>query len=461
MARDFKLFREEIRGKKVAVVGLGVSNIPLVRFLLRLGAKVTALDRRAFEELDAQVQEFKGQAEFILGAHYLSNMRGFDMVFRTPGMRPDVEGLLQAKAAGALITSEMQEFVRHCPAKVIGITGSDGKSTTTTMVHGLLEAQGHKARIGGNIGFPLFDQIEQIRPDEYIVLELSNFQLMDMTVSPEVAVVTNLSPNHLDIHKDMAEYRESKVNIFRFQDESGLLIINDDNHYTRDFKTMAKGAVKSFSSRHMADAHYAEGMIFLRGEPVVALSDMKLKGVHNAENLCAALLATEGLVDVSTVREFALNFTGVRHRAQFVAKKHEVRYYNDSIASSPTRTLATIRSFGEDKGRINILLGGYDKNLDYSELAQETAAYYRNIILLGEAREKIRQAFIRTGHPVSERMLDAANFEEAVELASKVALPGDVVILSPACASFDMFKNFEKRGDRFEELVQTMDEGSL
>lgn len=457
MARSFDLFRQEIRDKKVAVVGLGVSNIPLVRFLLRLGARITAFDKREFIELDAQVQEFEGKVDFVLGRHYLENLKGFDVVFRTPGMRPDVEALLEAKAEGAVITSEMKEFMRHCPARIIGVTGSDGKSTTTTMIYELLRAQGRKARIGGNIGFPLFDEIETIEPDEIIVLELSNFQLMDMDLSPQIAVVTNLSPNHLDIHKDMAEYRESKINIFRYQDSTGTLIVNEDNHYTREFKSMAHGAVKSFSSRELADAHYQDGVIFLRGTPVVRLSEMKLKGIHNAENLCAALLATEGLVEIETARQFAMTFTGVKHRAQFVAKKREVRYYNDSIASSPTRTLATIRSFQEDKGRINILLGGVDKNLDYSELAREGAPYFRNVILLGAAKEKIRQAFIQSGEPIAERLLDAETFEEALELASKVALPGDVVILSPACASFDMFRNFEKRGERFEELVQAME----
>ncbi len=458
MARDFNLFKAEIRHQKVAVVGLGVSNIPLVRFLLKLGADVTAFDRRDLLELDEQVLEFRDRVRFVLGEHYLDNLVDFDLIFRTPGMRPDVPALELARANGAVITSEMREFLRHCPGHLIGVTGSDGKSTTTTMIHGLLKAQGLPARIGGNIGFPLFDEIEEISADEYIVLELSNFQLMDMDVSPQIAVVTNLSPNHLDIHKDMAEYRDAKINIFRFQDESGTLIINEDNHYTREFRDLARGSVKGFSSKFAADAHYAEDIIYLRDQPVVRLSEMKLKGVHNAENFCAALLATEGLVDPATAKAFARDFSGVRHRAQLVATIREVRWYNDSIASSPTRTLATIRSLGADKGRINILLGGYDKNLDFDELALEGGPYFRNIILLGAARDKIRHAFIRSGEAVAERMLDADTFEEAVELAAKVAHPGDIVILSPGCASFDMFQNFEKRGDRFEELVLAMDE---
>lgn len=457
MKRDFNLFKEEIKGKKTAVVGIGVSNIPLIRFLIKLGADVTAFDRRDFEELDPAILEFRNDIEFSLGDTYLYNLTDFDVIFRTPGMRPDTPELLKAKAEGAVITSEMREFIRHCPATTIGITGSDGKSTTTTIAHGLLEAQGVKARIGGNIGFPLFDQIEEIGPEEIIVLELSSFQLMDMDVSPDIAVVTNLSPNHLDVHRDLAEYREAKQNIYKFQDASGILIVNDDNEITRSFKAGAPGRVKTFSSRGKADAWYEADVIYLGETPVVKLSEMQIKGVHNAENFCAALLATQGLVDLATAREFALKFTGVKHRAQFVAEKRMVRYYNDSIASSPTRALATVKSFHDDKGRINIILGGKDKNLDFTQLAEEGGPYFRNAILVGAAREKIYQTFIRTGGEISENLHEAASFEEAVEIAARVALPGDVVLLSPACTSFDMFKNFEERGDRFKELVEAME----
>lgn len=456
MRRDFSLFREEIRDKKVAVVGVGVSNIPLIRFLLKLGARVTAFDKRAFQDLGPEVEEFKGRAEFSLGEDYLAGLTGFDVIFRTPGMRPDVPELEQARLEGAYVTSEMKEFLRHCPGTTIGITGSDGKSTTTTLIHGILKAQGHKARIGGNIGFPLFDEIEEIGEDEYIVVELSSFQLMDMDLSPDIALVTNLSPNHLDVHTDLAEYREAKKNIFRYQDENGLLILNGDNAVTRSFIKEAQGRVKTFSSREKADAWYADDVIYLKETPVVRLSELKIRGVHNAENLCGALLATEGLADLETIRSYVLNFPGVRHRAQFIAEKRGVSWYNDSIASSPTRTLATIHSFDEMKGRINIILGGRDKNLDYTELARE-GAWFRSIILLGESREKIQKAFIQSGGEAADRIQLADSFEEAVELAARMSLPGDMVILSPACASFDMFANFEKRGERFVELVEALE----
>lgn len=456
MKRDFNLFKNEIRDKKVAVVGVGVSNIPLIRFLLKLGARVTAFDRRAFKDLGPEVEEFKAKADFSLGEDYLEDLTGFDVIFRTPGMRPDIPAFEKARAEGAYITSEMKEFLRHCPATTIGVTGSDGKSTTTTLIHGILAAKGHKARIGGNIGFPLFDEIEEITRDEYVVVELSSFQLMDMDLSPDIALVTNLSPNHLDVHTNLDEYREAKKNIFRYQDPNGLLILNRDNLITRSFSSEAKGRVKTFSSKEKADAWYADDVIYLNETPILRLSEMKIRGVHNAENLCAALLATEGLADPETIRTFVRDFPGVKHRAQFICEKRGVRWYNDSIASSPTRTLATIHSFAENKGRINILLGGHDKNLDYTDLARE-GAWFCNIIILGEAREKIQKAFIQSGGEAAERIRIADSFEEAVELASRTSLPGDMVILSPACASFDMFRNFEKRGERFVELVEAME----
>lgn len=456
MKRDFSLFQEEIRDKKVAVVGVGVSNIPLIRFLLKLKANVTAFDRREFQDLGPEVEEFEGKAEFSLGEDYLQGLTGFDIIFRTPGMRPDIPAFEKARAEGAYITSEMKEFLRHCPGTTVGVTGSDGKSTTTTLIHGILTAQGLKARIGGNIGFPLFDEIQEIGDDEYIVVELSSFQLMDMDLSPDIALVTNLSPNHLDVHTDLDEYREAKKNIFRYQDESGLLILNQDNAITRSFIPEARGRVKTFSSKVKADAWYADDVIYLKETPVVRLSEMKIRGIHNAENLCAALLATEGLADPETIRSYVLEFPGVKHRAQFIAEKRGVRWYNDSIASSPTRTLATIHSFVENKGRINIILGGRDKNLDYTELAEE-GAWFRNIILLGESRDKIQKAFIQSGGEAAERIQIADSFEEAVELAARTSLPGDMVILSPACASFDMFVNFEKRGERFVELVAALE----
>lgn len=452
MKRDFSRFAQEIKDKRVAVVGIGVSNLPLIEFLLKLGAQVSAFDKRSFEALDPRVDAFKDQVTFHLGDDYLDSLTGFEVIFRTPGMHPDNPALVKAAQAGAQITSEMREFIRHCPAKVIGVTGSDGKSTTTTMIHGLLEAAGHKSWIGGNIGMPLFDRIEEMTVEDFVVVELSSFQLMDMDVSPQVAVITNLSPNHLDVHKGMAEYRDAKKNIFLHQGPEDVLIVNEDNAYTKAFAEEAKGQVLKFSSLRMADAFYKEDEIYLDKALVVKLSEMKVKGVHNAENFSAALLATKGLVGLDQAAEFAKTFTGVPHRAQFIRSYNEVRYYNDSIASSPTRTLATLRSFAPDYGKITILLGGYDKNLDYGELAEEAGPILRNIILMGAAADKIEKAFM-AAKADPHKLHRVNSLLEGVNLAEELTLPGDVVLLSPACASFDMFKNFEDRGNQFTELV--------
>ncbi|PKK39538.1 UDP-N-acetylmuramoylalanine--D-glutamate ligase [Clostridiaceae bacterium JG1575] len=458
--RDFARFRAEIRDQKVAVLGIGVSNLPLLRFLLQMGAKVSAFDRREEAELPEVVEEFKDSVALSLGPMYLRSLAqgSFDVIFRTPGLRPDVPELLAAQAKGARITSEMEEFMRHCPARIIGITGSDGKSTTTTMIHGLLEAQGVNAWIGGNIGHPLFSEIESIAKEDVVVVELSSFQLMDMDVSADVAVVTNLSENHLDVHKDMQEYTEAKKNIFRFQDAGARVILNKDNAITRSFAKEAVGEVSFFSSKGKAEAYYADDVIYLGDVPVCRLSEMKVRGVHNAENFCAALLATKDYVSIPTAHEYARTFMGVRHRAQLVGQKRGVRYYNDSIASSPTRTLATVRSFQQDRGRIIILLGGRDKKLDFQPLAEEAGSWFRHVILMGEAKEKIRRALLAYGGDAGEGLLEAEDMEEAVALAYKIARPGDVVLLSPGCTSFDRYRNFEERGDLFARLVGELPE---
>src|SRR5690554_4060791 len=381
MGRDFNEFKEEVRGKRIGVVGLGVSNIPLMEFLLSLGARVAGYDKRELHALSGEVHGFKDRAELFLGEDYLEHLTGLDMIFKTPGMRMDHPSLLKAKEEGTLITSEMEEFLRYCQGKTIGITGSDGKTTTTTVVGEILRKAGYQVYVGGNIGTPLFTLVEKIRPQDMVVLELSSFQLMTMTTSPEIAVVTNLSPNHLDVHKDMEEYIEAKKNIFRYQNSSDLLILNMDNEITRSFAELAKGKVEFFSSKNEnEDAYYKDGSLYLRDERVVDLKEMKVKGVHNAENFLAAFLTVEDFVVKPVMRETAISFPGVKHRCQFVREHKGVKYYNDSIASNPTRTLASIRSFDR---KVNIILGGYDKQLDFTPLAEEGYKYMKNAVLVG------------------------------------------------------------------------------
>jgi len=454
MKRNFEEFKETIRGKKVGVVGLGVSNVPLMRFLVDLGAQVYGFDQREKEALSKELDAVKDHVKLHLGEDYLAHLKGMDVIFKTPGMRADLKELVEAEQAGARITSEMQEFLTYCQGKTIGVTGSDGKTTTTSVIGALLQEAGCHVYVGGNIGTPLFTKVEEIKEEDFAVLELSSFQLMTMTVSPDIAVVTNLTPNHLDVHKNMVEYMEAKKNILRFQGPSSLLVVNEDNEITRGFGSLGKGKVEYFSSqKEMEDAHFQGGSLYLRYERLVDLKEMKVKGVHNAENFLAAFLAVEEFVPKKIMRDVALKFSGVKHRCQFIREVDGVAYYNDSIASSPTRTLASISAMEK---KVKVILGGYDKHLDFMPLTLKAKDYIQEAVVVGATKEKLLRAFEEaekiTGVKVSVHAVDT--FEEAVDKLREISHPGDVAILSPACASFDFFKNFEARGDRFVELVK-------
>ncbi|MCM8711421.1 UDP-N-acetylmuramoyl-L-alanine--D-glutamate ligase [Clostridium sp. SYSU_GA19001] len=458
MKRDFKEFKDFIKNKNTAVVGIGVSNIPLIRFLLELGAKVSAFDRKNEDELGDIAKEFKEKGvKLVLGENYLNNLSGYDVIFKTPSMRIDSPFLVKAKEEGAYITSEMEEFVRYCPAKVYGVTGSDGKTTTTTLIYNLLKEEGYKTWVGGNIGTPLFAQIEEIKKDDKVVLELSSFQLMTMTVSPEVSVITNLSPNHLDMHKDMDEYVDAKKNIFKFQSLEDILILNRDNEITNLMVKEAKGSVLQFSIKEPIDkgAYYKDGILYLFGKEVCKAEDIVIKGMHNVENYLATFCAVNQDVSIEVMKKVATTFKGVEHRIEFVREFHGVKYYNSSIASSPSRTLADIKVF--DKPVI-LIAGGYDKHIPFEPLAEEGYPYIKKLILLGNTREKIKIAFQKV---IEEKELNlpiimADSFEDAVNKAKEEAEDKDVVLLAPACASFDMFANFEVRGNRFKEIVNNL-----
>jgi UDP-N-acetylmuramoylalanine--D-glutamate ligase len=458
MKRCFVEFKQFIASKKVAVVGIGVSNIPLIHFLHGLGAKVTAFDKKTEEQLGETAADFRKKGiELSLGENYLQNLKGFEVIFKTPSMRIDSEALMEAKREGAYITSEMEEFVRYCPAKVYGITGSDGKTTTTTIVYNLLKEEGYNTWVGGNIGTPLFSKIEEIAPDDKVVLELSSFQLMTMDTSPEVAVVTNLTPNHLDMHKGMEEYVLSKKNILKYQSRNDLLILNMDNEITNSFVAEAHGKTVLFSSRKVVSngAYYGEGKLYLFGKEVCRKEDIVIKGTHNIENYLAAFLAVSGEVSLETMKRVASSFRGVSHRNELIRELDGVKYYNDSIGSSPTRTLATISVFEEP---VILIAGGYDKNIPFEPLAEEGYSKIKALILLGVTKTKIKEVFDKV---IDEKKLQlpiymVQTLEDAVYKAKGISKEGDSVVLSPACASFDMFPNFEVRGNRFKDLVNSL-----
>ncbi len=458
MKKNFNEFKTFIKGKKVAVVGIGVSNIPLINFLYKLGANVTAFDMKNESELGEVAQDFKKKGiELILGEGYLNKLTGFEVVFKTPSMRIDSEALVKAKSEGAYITSEMEEFVRYCKGKIYAVTGSDGKTTTTTIISKLLMEEGYKTWVGGNIGTPLFAQIEEINEKDMVVLELSSFQLMTMNLPIDVAVCTNLAPNHLDMHKDMQEYIDAKKNIYLYQEKDDVLVLNIENDITNSFKKEAKGEVREFSSKKKVEngAYYEDGILYLDGKEVCKKDDMVIKGMHNVENYLAAFAATKDDVSIKSMKKVVETFAGVEHRCELVRELDGVKYYNDSIASSPTRTLAGLRAF--DK-KVIIIVGGYDKHIPFEPLAYEGYPYIKELIVMGATKDKIKAAFdkLEKEKGIKVNMHFVNNMEEAVKKAKELAKEGDVVTLSPACASFDMFKNFAVRGNVFKKIVKEL-----
>lgn len=462
MSRDFEKFKENINGKRVAVLGIGVSNQPLIKYIVKLGAKVTACDRKNKEEIGKICSEFESLGvELRLGPNYLDDLTGFDMVFRSPSIRPDHPGLIFARENGAYVTSEIEEFIKYCPGMVIGVTGSDGKTTTTTLIYSILKEEGYNAWLGGNIGIPLFDRLDTITSSDKVVLELSSFQLMDMDVSPQISVITNLSPNHLDIHKSMDEYIDSKKNIFRHQNGEGILILNRDNMITNAMAAEAVGSVKYFSrlSSVKSGAYLkGENLVLIEDgveQNVCSMDDVKLLGMHNIENLLAAFAALGGLCSVQSMRKVASTFKGVAHRLEFVRELDGVKYYNDSIASSPTRAVAGLNSFNQ---KVILIAGGYDKKIPFDELARTGVEKVKTLILVGATADKIEDAFKaemdRTG--IQLPIIRAESLKEAVDIARSKGTKGDIVTLSPACASFDMYRNFEERGNKFKQIVNSL-----
>ncbi len=450
MQSAFEQYFTSIKDKKIAVLGLGVSNRPLVRLLLEFGCDVTGCDRTQRDALDAEVLELEAAGcRLSLGEGYLEDVEA-ELLFRTPGMHPGNPAIQALRDRGAQVTSEMEVFFEVCPCTVMAVTGSDGKTTTTTLISEMLKAEGKTVWLGGNIGTPLLPLVRQMKKTDVAVVELSSFQLMDMRRSPHVAVITNLAPNHLDVHKDMEEYVEAKTNIFQFQTGQDILVLNADNALTS--KLSGKGATRFFSRQGKADVYLENGVI-CRGEtPVLKAADILLPGIHNVENYMAAIAAVQGMVSDDTIARVAANFGGVEHRIELVRIKDGVRYYNDSIASSPTRTIAGLRSFPE---KVLLIAGGYDKHIPYDVLGPEICAHVKKLYLNGATAGQIREAVEKCSGQKPE-IIDCGDFTSAVLAASRDAKEGDVVLMSPASAAFDQFKNFMVRGAYFKKLVKEL-----
>ena len=452
-----------LKNRKVAIIGLGVSNIPLLDYMHNVGAKVTVFDNRIIEDIpkDTMKKITDYAMEFSLGPNNLSKLEGFDIIFRSPSCLPTVPELQKEVERGAILTSEIEMLMKLCPGKVIGVTGSDGKTTTTTLIYEILKANGYNCYLGGNIGTPLFTKLSEMTPDDIIVLELSSFQLMGMEISPSISVITNISPNHLNVHSSYEEYIDAKKNIFKYQDKDGIVVLNYDNAITKAAAKEANGKVVFFSSKtKLEDGIILDGDIIKECKDklrrhILSTNTVALRGTHNYENICAAIAATSSLVEVEDAVKAVQEFKGVQHRLEFIREIDGVKWYNDSIGTSPTRTIAGLHSFDE---RIVLIAGGYDKHLDYTPIAKPILEKVDSLILIGDTAPKIFDAVKneaeKQGKDIKIYMCD--EFKNTVLVAKKVAKPGQIVLFSPASASFDLFRNFEERGNKFKELVNNI-----
>lgn len=461
--KELEELNNYLNGRKVAIIGLGVSNQPLIDYMHKYKAKVTVFDNRIIEDIPKEtIKKITDYAmDFSFGPNNLAKLKGFDIIFRSPSCLPTVPELVEEAKRGAIVTTEIELLMKLCPGKVIGITGSDGKTTTTTLIYEILKQNGYNCYLGGNIGTPLFTKLSEMTPDDIVVLELSSFQLMGMEISPEISVITNITPNHLNVHSSYEEYIDAKKSIYKYQDEKGILVLNYDNPVTKNLDKEANGKVVFFSSKHKLD----DGIILddniikecndkLRRH-ILNTNSVNLRGTHNYENICAALAATKTLVDIEDAINVVKNFSGVQHRLEFVREIDGVKWYNDSIGTSPTRTIAGLNSFSE---KIVLIAGGYDKHLDYTPIAKPILENVSKLILIGDTAPKI---FDAVKEEAEKQNIDLPiymcdKFEDIISTAKKIAKPGEIVLFSPASASFDMFKNFEERGNKFKELVNNL-----
>lgn len=457
MNEKLEQFKKDIKNKDVRVIGIGISNIPLIKYLVKLGANVTACDKRSAEQLGDVYDELDSiGVKMILGENYLEDITQ-PIVFKTPGMRYDVPQLLKVKENGSNVISEMELFFDLCPAHITAVTGSDGKTTTTTLIYKMLTEQGYKTWLGGNIGNPLLTDVENMTENDKVVLELSSFQLHTMKKSPNIAVMTNITPNHLDMHKDYQEYIDAKKNIMLYQNSSCRLVVNKDNDITCEIGKEAKGEVLYFSRKSSADVCIVDDMITRMGKPILNIHDIKIPGNHNIENYMTAIAAVGDMVDSEIICRVARTFGGVEHRIELVRELDGVKYYNSSIDSSPNRTKNTLSVFPE---KVIMISGGKDKGIPYDEIGEVIADHVKVLILIGATADKIEKALNdeinRSGKGKDIEVIRVTEYPQAVNTARAKAQPNDIVVLSPASTSFDMFRNFEERGKLFKKLVNEL-----
>ncbi len=462
MQKNYKDFIDKLKNQTVMFCGLGKSNMPFLEILAKNGTNIIAYDDKTADKIDDSIMKILGSYKNI--KCYLGDESAWeltpDILMRTPGMNFHNEKIQKTREKNVIVTSEMEIFFDYCPCLVIGVTGSDGKTTVTSIIAEILKRSGKTVHIGGNIGKPLLPEIEKINKNDIAVVELSSFQLMSMRRSPERAVITNISPNHLDIHSDMDEYVSAKKQIFLHQNAFSNTVLNYDNAETRKFASEVRGKVTFFSLREkLSNGVWKDNKNHIissengKDDMIMNAGDIKIPGNHNIENYLAAIACVRNIVPKESIIKTAKEFEGVRHRIEFVREVGGIKFYNDSIASTPTRVINGALSVFD--GNITLIAGGYDKKLTFTELASKINEKVSVLVLLGNTSEKIKSEVIKSDNfnPDKLKIFVVDNMSEAVMTSYENSPPRSTVILSPACASFDLYKNFEERGNDFKNLV--------
>ncbi len=465
MNEKLQEFNRSLKTSKIAIIGVGVSNIPLIEYLVNLKCDITLYDKKNKELLGDDIKNIisKYNIKGFFGDNYLENLVGFDIIFRSPSCLPTNEYIKKERDRGCIVTTEVEQVIRLAPCKVIGVTGSKGKTTTTTIIYNILKSLGYSTYLGGNIGTPLFVELDKMKNNDIVVLELSSFQLMDMKVSPSIAVITNISPDHLDIHSNYNEYIDAKKYIFKNQQKQDVLVLNHDDNIVKKFanSTISKiryfGKVKKAASWNKDSYVLNERYIEYNGNKIIDTKKLLLKGEHNYLNVCAALNAIHDYIDVSNdvLESIIASISGVAHRLEFVREINGVDWYNDSASTTPDKSIAGIRAFDT---KVVLIAGGYDKNISYESLAKPILDNVSKLILFGDTKNKIYDAVMKLSRDsgVSIPIYVMDTLEEVIDVAYQVSVPGEVVLFSPASASFDMFKNAYQRGDLFKEIVNKL-----
>ena len=463
MNKKYQEFIKELKNKKIAIIGAGVSNLPLIKILYNEDCNITIFDKKELSDMEDTTSKYiiDNKIKVSLGDNYLDNLVGFDVIFRSPSFLPTNPYLVEEAKKGALITTEIEQVIKLAPCPIIGITGSKGKTTTTTILYNILVKMGYSTYLGGNIGTPLFSKLDEMKENDIVVLEMSSFQLMNMTVSPNISIITNISPDHLDVHGSYEEYIDAKKYIFKNQSKNDILVLNLDDSIVSTFDKEAKGEVRYFKNKSydksiLKDSYVLNnGYITYNEEKIIDTTKLLLRGNHNYLNICAALNAVKSYINVSNeeLENIVMNIKGVHHRLEFVREIDGVKWYNDSASTTPDKSLAGIYAFEEP---IVLIAGGYDKNISYEPMAKPIIEKVSKLVLFGATSDKIYNAVIQechnTGKEIPIYLLDS--LEEVVSVANEISTNGEVVLFSPASASFDMFKNAYQRGDLFKSFVE-------